>query len=206
MVNLKTLKTHRQWQSTIGLGEKQFGILTSKFQIAYEKFFEITLSEKEKNLRQNFVFSTYEDNLFFLLFFLKNPVVFDTLGFIFGMDGSNAQRIIKKLMPVLEKVLSDEKLIPVRNFKNLEHFKEHMQTKTEIIIDATEMSIERPANYDKQKEFYSGKKKRHTVKSLIITDATKFILYLGNIIFGKSHDFKMLQNEFNPEVAWFCLL
>ena len=158
MVSYKTLKKHRQWQSTIGLGEKQFWILKSKFQIVYEKFFESTLSEKEKNLKQNFVFSTYEDNLFFLLFFLKNPVVFDTLGFIFGMDGSNAQRIVKKLMPILERVLMDEKLIPVRNFKDLEHFKEHMQSNTEIIIDATEMSIERPSNYDKQKEFYSEKK------------------------------------------------
>ena len=159
MVSYKTLKKHRQWQSTIAISEKQFWFLKSKFQNVYEKQFENTLSEKEKNLKQKFIFSTYEDILFFLLFFLKNPVVFDTLGFIFGLDGSNAQRIVGKLMPVLEKVLSDEKLIPVRNFKDLEQFKEHMQSNSEIIIDATEMSIQRPADNDKQKEFYSGKKK-----------------------------------------------
>jgi hypothetical protein len=158
MVSFRTLKNHRQWQSTIGINEKQFWILKSKFQIAYEKFFENSLSAKEKNLKQNFVFSTYEDILFFLLFFLKNPVVFDTLGFIFGMDGSNAQRIVSKLTPILEKTLSDEKLIPVRNFKDIEQFKEHMQSNTEIIIDATEMSIQRPTDYEKQKGFYSGKK------------------------------------------------
>jgi hypothetical protein len=158
MVNFKTLKNHRQWQSTIGISEKQFWVLKSKFQIVYEMVFENTLFAKEKNLKQNFIFSTYEDILFFLLFFLKNPVVFDTLGFIFEMDGSNCQRIVVKLMPILEKTLSDEKLIPIRNFKDLEQFKEHIESNSEIIIDATEMSIQRPADYEKQKEFYSGKK------------------------------------------------
>jgi hypothetical protein len=159
MVSFKTLKNHRQWQSTIGISEKQFWILKSKFQISYETFFENSLFAKEKNLKQNFVFSSYEDILFFLLFFLKNPVVYDTLGFIFGMDGSNAQRIVVKHIPVLEKTLFDEKLIPVRNFKDFEQFKAYMQSNTEIIIDATEMTIQRPVDYDKQKEFYSGKKK-----------------------------------------------
>jgi len=203
MPSYRNLSNSRQWKSTIGISEKQFWILTSKFQIVYEKVFENTLSEKEKNLKQNFVFSTYEDILFFLLFFLKNPVVFDTLGFIFGMDGSNSQRIVAKLMPVLERTLSDANLIPIRNFKDLEQFKQHMESNTEIIIDATEMCIQRPADNQKQKDFYSGKKKRHTVKSLVITDATKFILYMGDIVFGKVHDFSMLQNEFKPETPWF---
>jgi hypothetical protein len=158
MVSYKKLSNPRQWQSTIGINEKQFGILNSKFQIVYEKVFENTLSEKQKNLKRNFVFSTYEDILFFLLFYLKNPVVFDTLGFIFGMDGSNAQRIVTKLMPILEKTLSDANLIPVRNFSDLNQFKEIMKTNTEIIIDATEMNIQRPADYQRQKDFYSGKK------------------------------------------------
>ncbi len=158
MPSYKNLTNLRQWQATIGINEKQFWFLKSKFQIVYEKFFETTLSEKQKNLKQNFVFSTYEDILFFLLFFLKNPVIFDTLGFIFSMDSSNAQRIIVKLMPVLEKTLSDEGLLPVRNFSDLNQFREHMKTNTEIIIDATEMNIQRPSDYQRQKEFYSGKK------------------------------------------------
>jgi len=203
MPSYRNLSNARQWKSTIGINEKQFWFLKSKFQIAYETYFLNTLSEKEINLKQKFIFSTYEDIIFFLLFFLKNPVIFDTLGFIFGMTGSNAQRIISKLMPVLEKTLSDNKLIPVRNFKDIEQFKDYMQSDKEIIIDATEMSIERPVDYNKQKELYSGKKKRHTVKSLIITNATKFILYMGNIVFGKTHDFKMLQDEFDPVTPWF---
>jgi len=158
MPSYKNLSNARQWQSTIGISEKQFWILKSKFQIVYDKVFDNTLSEKQKNLKQDFIFSTYEDILFFLLFFLKNPVVFDTLGFIFSMDGSNAQRIISKLMPVLEQTLSDANLLPVRNFSDLKQFQEHMKTNTEIIIDATEMNIQRPVDYQKQKEFYSGKK------------------------------------------------
>jgi len=204
MLSYKNLTTARQWKSSVGISEKQFFILKAKFQVVYERVFEITLSEKAKNLNRNFVFSTYEEILFFLLFFLKNPVVFDTLGLIFDMDGSNAQRIVKKLMPILEMTLLDDQMLPARNFTTLEQFKEQMKSDTEIIIDATEMSIQRPSDNETQKNFYSGKKKRHTVKSLVISNKSEFILYMGNIVFGKTHDFSMLKTEFEPEISWFA--
>ena len=68
------------------------------------------------------------------------------------------------------------------------------------VIDVTETAIERPQRG--QKQFYSGKKKRHTLKcQVIINQRTKEVICL---FFGKGsqHDFKLFQASgvhFHPE-------
>ena len=42
-------------------------------------------------------------------------------------------------------------------------------TELELIVDTTEQARERPKDYEKQKDYYSGKKKNHTFKNQIIT-------------------------------------
>ena len=59
------------------------------------------------------------------------------------------------------------------------------------VIDVTETPIERPQQG--QKQFYSGKKKRHTLKcQVIVNQRTKEVICL---FFGKGsqHDFKLFQ-------------
>ncbi|MBK8397108.1 MAG: hypothetical protein IPL26_17980 [Leptospiraceae bacterium] len=63
----------------------------------------------------------------------------------------------------------------------------------EIFIDGTERPRRRPKNKDIQKENYSGKKKRHTVKNLVITNRKKEILYLSNTVQGSMHDFVLMK-------------
>ena len=41
-----------------------------------------------------------------------------------------------------------------------------------IIIDSFETPIPRPSEKEKQKAFYSGKKKAHTIKTQVVTDAS----------------------------------
>ncbi len=48
-----------------------------------------------------------------------------------------------------------------------EEFKEIL-TEFELIVDSYEQPIERPGNYEKQKEYYSRKKKNHTKKGQVI--------------------------------------
>lgn len=69
-----------------------------------------------------------------------------------------------------------------------------------VVMDVTETPIERPKR--KQKEFYSGKKKRHTLKSqLIINQETGEIIctFFGK---GRCHDFALFKASgvhFHPE-------
>jgi IS5 family transposase len=63
----------------------------------------------------------------------------------------------------------------------------------EILVDVTEQQIERPLK--KQKDYYSGKKKKHTIKvQLIVCSITLRILsvYCEK---GRVHDFQIFKNS-----------
>ena len=55
-----------------------------------------------------------------------------------------------------------------------------------IVIDATETPIERPKKG--QKRFYSGKKKRHTLKTQLVVDPKTKAVICTRFAAGKEHD------------------
>ena len=60
-------------------------------------------------------------------------------------------------------------------------------------MDATESPIERPQK--KQKKYYSGKKKKHTVKSQVIIDLESKEIICTAFTQGKTHDFTLFKNS-----------
>lgn len=54
--------------------------------------------------------------------------------------------------------------------------------------DGTERRIQRPKDDDEQKKHYSGKKKAHTVKNILLVDRDLFIRFLGKTLPGTIHD------------------
>lgn len=57
--------------------------------------------------------------------------------------------------------------------------------------DGTERPIQRPKDSEKQKEYYSGKKKTHTVKNNILANSNCEIIFLTPTMEGKKHDKKI---------------
>ena len=58
-----------------------------------------------------------------------------------------------------------------------------------VIIDSYEQGIERPEKYEKQKEYYSGKKKSHIRKSqVIVLPLGKYIVDIEAGKLGKTSD------------------
>ena len=49
-------------------------------------------------------------------------------------------------------------------------------------------------------------KKRHMLKSTVMSRKNRFIFYLGKLAGGKVHDYKLLKNNFSPSVEWFSQL
>jgi hypothetical protein len=45
------------------------------------------------------------------------------------------------------------------NFSSLKTFKAYFEKEGELILDGVEQRLERPSDYEEQKERYSGKKK-----------------------------------------------
>ncbi len=96
------------------------------------------------------------DRLLMLLLNYRSYVTQVFVGYMFGMDASRVCRILKKLEPILASIMV------------LQKCKKLSQEEVEnLIIDATEQPIERPKR--RQKLYYSGQKKRHTLKTEIRT-------------------------------------
>jgi hypothetical protein len=98
-----------------------------------------------------------EDQVLMMLFYYREYITFFSLGDIYDIHESTAYRIVCKIEDIL---------IKSRRF-SLPKKKELTELSMDdvVIVDVTETSIERPKK--KQRKFYSGKKKKHTIKTQV---------------------------------------
>ena len=153
------LKQERQWKATTGLKATQFYRLSKDFGERFEDIFGESLSVRQDRSSQESAFRSYEDLLFFLLFSLKSGLTYDALGAVFGIDGSSAKRIQELYLTILKATLHSLGHMPKREFASVSEFQQFFEAEEELILDGTEQRIQKPQGYDRQKPFYSGKKK-----------------------------------------------
>lgn len=125
------------------------------------------------------------DMILALLLYYRSYVTQEFIGYLFGVDDSQVCRFIKRLEPILAHVVAISKR------KKLS--KEEVES---LIIDATEQPIERPKK--KQKPYYSGKKKRHTLKTEIRVNLKGRIVHVSKSHPGSVHDFTVFKKEPPP--------
>jgi len=104
--------------------------------------------------------------------------------------------------PVLEAALGESMDLPRRKITSVEEFVHSYPKVKKLVIDATERQRRRPKDPEKQRQHYSGKKKRHTLKNtLVIEPRKKKILILTPTVPGSIHDKKDLdENEIVPNI------
>ena len=156
---ISALKTERQWRSATGMSEKKFRQLLPHFAKSYERQYDKTIEERTSESPNCPSITQYDELLFFTLFSLKSGLTYDLLGFVSGIDGSNAKRNQSMGMEVLKGALLNLGFLPGRGFKDVEEFKTYFEDQKTLILDATEQRIQRPQDKDEQKDNYSGKKK-----------------------------------------------
>ncbi len=122
------------------------------------------------------------------------------LGYLFNLDDSNVSRLITKLRPVLLEVLplpAHETVlfgqVKKKRISSLEELLEKHPEFKEVLIDATEQEIQKPKDKQKRKDKYSGKKKRHTLKTQITATNTKLIVHVTRSLPGKFSDVNVLR-------------
>ena len=171
---------------------------------AFERAYEADLDQRDharsaKRQRRrgggrHSVLKGMEDKLLFILFYFKIYPLQEVQGYLFGMGQSQAWDWLHRLTPVLNRALGYEKQLPARQAHDLAQVLKTCPT-LEFIIDGTERPIRRPQDKARQKENYSGKKKRHTFKNIMVTEKpTKKVRALGPTCEGKKHD-KTLAEE-----------
>lgn len=131
---------------------------------------------------------TAREKLFFILFYVKCYATFDVLGWLFEVDRSQPQRWMKAYLPVLERALGRKAVLPKRKIASVADFLRSFPRVKEVFVDGTERPIRRPTGQDAQKPYYSGKKKSHRAKNVVVTDARKRILVVTETFPGHTHD------------------
>ena len=198
MLNIeRILYQDRLLRATTGLNRKAFEDLLAKFEAVY---LSCAKTREKPRIRKigggrKAQLATIRDKLFYILFYFKCYPTFDLAAVLFDFDRSQANRWVHRLQPILEKTLGKKKMLPLRKLSSIEEFMEHFPLVKEVIIDGTERPICRPKAPEKQQEYFSGKKKRHTSKNLAATSKEKKILVLTPSTTGKTHDKKIHDHE-----------
>lgn len=138
---------------------------------------------------------TIELKLFFALFYAKCYPTFDMASFIFNADRHRCHDWTKELLTVLELALGKKIVLPERKLSTPEEFFARFPGVKDIWIDGTERPVRRVKNATQQKKQYSGKKKRHTVKNIVVSDKKKRILALTKTTNGKEHDYQEFKDK-----------
>lgn len=139
------------------------------------------------------------DKLFFILFYYKCYPTYDVASLLWDCNRANAFRRQCAQTKILEAALKRKLVLPKRQLKSVEEFFQAFPEAKEVFLDGTERPIQRPTDTERQKANYSGKKKRHTRKNLIMSDRKKRIGFLSKTTEGKQHDFSILKELDLPE-------
>ena len=183
------------------LKQPEFEELIPYFQKAWDEYVKQSYIDRPDRQRQfgggNFESSitSIEDKQLFIMYYVKVYPLQEIIAFEFGMTQSTANTWIHVLTTVLKNALDIGKYLPERDPHKLETILK-ANPEDKYGIDGTERRIIRPTDNKIQKEFYSGKKKAHTVKNILIGRLTdKTVSYLSQTYEGKRHDKKIVDDE-----------
>lgn len=200
----KVLTRERLCRAMTGLTPQEFKNLLATFAEALQRrameryLTDSSRKRKPGGGRKSFL-KTVEEKLFFILFYYKVYPTFDVLGFFYDRDRGNAWHAYDHLSPVLEAALGKKLALPKRQIKSVEEFFQAFPEAKEVFLDGTERPVQRPKNPQKQAANYSGKKKRHTRKNIILSTRKKRIGYLSPTVEGKEHDFQIVKDTKLPD-------
>src|SRR6266851_1502006 len=179
MITYETLQANRrQFLALTGLTPSEFQRLLTAFPQAYQQHYPANQTA-EGQPRQRAVgggckgrLEQPEDKLLFLLVYLKTYPLQAVMGELFDLSTPQVNYWIHRLLPVLRSALDDLGVLPERDPRHFAQAQGASEKAPRLIIDATERRRQRPKNPEKQALFYSGKKRTHTNKNVVVVAAS----------------------------------
>lgn len=129
------------------------------------------------------------------LVWLRVYPTYELLGWLLGLDKSNAWHNTQDVLEVLDTMTDFPFDRPDPDRRKLQTAEAVMDAFPEVrvIVDAKEQAFHRPAGWDRQKAYYSGKKKRHTVKNQVACTPGGRIASVSTTAPGRTHDLTVLR-------------
>jgi len=134
--------------------------------------------------------------LLFVLVYQKTYPLQVVQGELFDLSPSRANYWIHRLLPTLKLALDKLGVKPERDGGRLAQHERYHTDGSDLIIDGTERRRQRPKTPEKQALHYSGKKKVHSDKNLVVVKrSSRRVTFLSATYAGKHHDKKMADQE-----------
>ena len=180
-------KKARVFQQLTGMKVEEFEALKPAFENAYQQD-ESKRRKPGNHAGRKPVLLRCEDKLLFILFYLRHYPTQEVLGFLFGISQGQANQWIHRLTPIVQDALGNEGALPAREPSDIHDLLKSCPVLA-FLIDGTERPIRRPKDSEARRKDYSGKKKRHAKKNIVITEKqTGKVVGLGPTEPGSKHD------------------
>lgn len=141
------------------------------------------------------------DRLVIALVWLRIYPTYEVLGFFFSLHKTNARNNVEELLDTLSEMTTFAFERPSEERKKFRSVEAVMDAFPDVVlvIDAKEQRIQRPSGRDpegnsRQKPYYSGKKKAHTLKNEVGVQPDGLIGALSESVpGGATHDLTLLR-------------
>jgi hypothetical protein len=135
------------------------------------------------------------DQFLLAVVWLRHYPTQECLGYLFGVSDSTALRAVRRCLPVLERAGKDTMRLPDPGRGRRRDLPALLRGTPElaVIVDTFEQRTHRPQR--RQRAYYSGKKKAHTLKSQVAVDEDGRVVDVGPTRPGPWADLKVFKRS-----------
>lgn len=197
-------------KSLIGMSVDEFDQFYVEFEAAHTERLGTSMTIRGKKKRQRVVGAgrkhkyDLRDRLLMTLFWLKAYTTYELLGFFYDLNKTNIEDNLNFILETLVSMTHFNFERPKAERPKLHSVAEVMDAFPDVrlVIDAKEQRVERPKNkkdkdgnvQDRQKPYYSGKKKAHTIKNQAAISPSGLVEHASISVPGGSiHDVTLLR-------------
>ncbi len=168
--NASNLLYKRQFRYLTGVSSDIYLTMVDRLQPSWDQ-----LCRRKARAGRPYGVGGLEDHLLVMLILYRCHITQDFLALLYGVDKATVCRALRRTENLAQRVLGVKRQIRVTSAEA-----------QALLIDATEQPVERPQR--KQKCWYSGKKKCHSIKNEVITTEAGRIVSVSSSVPGTVHD------------------
>jgi len=127
-----------------------------------------------------------------VLIYLRHNVAHEVVGQLCGVSADQSENLFHEIVPLLRELFPSNRFAAEQRFRR-EGPRLTREQIDRLLIDSFETAIPRPSLNERQKRVYSGKKKRHTLKTQVVSDRRGEILDVDGGHRGPAADKKIYE-------------
>ena len=192
------------FRSFTGLEISEFNAIYAEIESTYNEHERKRLSRRKRERKvgaagRSFKLKVKERFFLILLVYYRLYITYTLSGFLFDLDQSNICRDISMYRTTYQSLcipLPKKLYKRTRRLRTIDEVEEEYFPGFKAFIDSSEQEIPRPKNKRRRKSYYSGKKKKHTIKTqYMVNGEGTILLHKTRHDRGRIHDYEIFKNK-----------